>query len=289
MRNNLLLLIAVFILGTAMKSDKAAYEVYDLKGKDAEYKDILKAALESDIILFGELHNSPICHWLELELTTDLYAEKKENLVIGAEMFETDDQLIIDEYLAGLMKEKNFEGELKVWDNYKTDYKPLVSFALNNKLRFIGTNVPRRYASLVNKRGFEALDSLTTEAKSYLPPLPVAYDASLKGYVEMVQMMKEAGGHDTLHIAKAQAIKDATMAFSILQNWSPGKTFIHYNGTYHSNIFEGIYWYLKQANPDLRILTIASAEQDTLGTLTEENANLADFTILVPSNMTKTY
>lgn len=289
MRKNLLLLIAVFVLGTAMKSDKPAYEVYDLKGKDAGYNDILKAATEADVILFGELHNSPICHWLELELAIDLYAGKKENLVIGAEMFETDDQLIINEYFAGLMKEKNFEAEVKLWDNYKTDYKPLVSFAYTNKLRFVATNVPRRYASLVNKKGFEALDSLTAEAKSYLPPLPVAFDPELKGYVEMVQMMKEAGGHDTLHIAKAQAIKDATMAYNILQNWTAGKTFLHYNGTYHSNNFEGIYWYLKQANPDLKILTIASAEQDTLGALTEENANLADFTILVPTNMTKTY
>jgi hypothetical protein len=111
----------------------------------------------------------------------------------------------------------------------------------------------------------------------------------LKGYVELVQMMKEAGGHDTLHIAKAQAIKDATMAYNILQNWSPGKTLIHYNGTYHSNNFEGIYWYLRKANPDLRILTIASAEQDGIDTLSVENANLADFTICIPTSMTKTY
>jgi uncharacterized iron-regulated protein len=289
MRNYLLLLIAVFILGTAMKSDKPAYQVYNLKGKEADYKDLLKAALESDIILFGELHNSPICHWLELELATDLYAEKKENLVIGAEMFERDDQLILDEYFAGLMKEKNFEAEVKLWDNYKTDYKPLVTFAYDNKLPFIATNVPRRYASLVNKKGFEALDSLSAEAKSYLPPLPVAYDGALKGYVELVQMMKEAGGHDTLNIAKAQAIKDATMAYFILQNWEAGKTFLHYNGTYHSNNFEGIYWYLKQENPELRILTIASAEQDGIDTLSAENSNLADFTICIPTNMCKTY
>ena len=289
MKRNLLLLIAVFILGAAMKSDNPAYQLFNLNGKEAEYKDLLKAALESDVILFGELHNSPICHWLELELLTDLYSEKKENLVIGAEMFESDDQLIIDEYLAGKMKEKSFEAEVKLWDNYKTDYRPLMTFANTNQLRFVATNIPRRYASLVNKRGFEALDSLAAEAKTYLPPLPVAYDSELKGYKELVQMMKEAGGHDTLHIAKAQAIKDATMSYFILQNWKAGKTFIHYNGTYHSNNFEGIYWYLKQANPDLRILTIASTEQDTLGTLTEENSNLADFTICVPSNMTKTY
>ena len=289
MKKTLLFIIAIFMLGTAMKSDKEAYRIFNLKGKPAEYADLLKAAVDSDVILFGELHNSPICHWLELELTKDVFEAKKDNLLIGAEMFETDDQLILNEYFAGLMKEKNFESEVKLWDNYKTDYKPLVSFALENKLPFIATNIPRRYAALVNKQGFAGLESLAPEAKTFLPSLPVAYDPELKGYRELVEMMKEAGGHDTTNIAKAQAIKDATMGYFILKYWAPGKTFIHYNGTYHSNNFEGIYWYLKQGNPDLKILTIASVEQEETDTLTEENSGLADFTICIPEDMTKTY
>jgi uncharacterized iron-regulated protein len=289
MKKNLLLLFVLFLLGAAMKSDKPAYQFFDLKGKDAAYKDVLKAALESDIVLFGELHNSPICHWLELELTKDLYVEKKESLIMGAEMFETDNQLVLNEYLSGKIKEKNFEDEAKLWDNYKTDYKPLVKFALENKIPFVATNIPRRYASLVNKKGLEALDSLTNEAKAFLPPLPIAYDPELKGYKGLVEMMKEAGGHDTLNIAKAQAVKDATMAYSILQNWQAGKTFIHYNGTYHSDNFEGIVWYLRHENPELRIMTISSVEQDTLDVLKEENLNLANYTLCIPSSMCKTY
>ena len=258
-------------MGAAMKSDKKAYQFFNLKGKTADYSEVLKAAMESDIVFFGEMHNSPICHWLELEITKDLYAEKKDALVMGAEMFETDNQLILDEYLSGKVKEKNFEDEAKLWDNYKTDYKPLVKFAQENSIPFIATNIPRRYASLVNKRGLTALDSLSDEAKCLLPPLPVTFDPELKGYKELVEMMKEAGGHDTLHIAKAQAIKDATMAYFILKNWKEGKVFIHYNGSYHSENFEGIVWYVRQSMPDLRIMTIASLEQDDLDTLAEEN------------------
>jgi uncharacterized iron-regulated protein len=289
MKKTILLLFVLFLLGAAMKSDKQAYLFFDLKGKATGYNDVLKSALESDIVLFGELHNSPVCHWLELELTKDLYAEKKENLIMGAEMFETDNQLILNEYLSGKIKEKNFEEEAKLWDNYKTDYKPLVKFAMENKIPFVASNIPRRYASLVNKKGLEALDSLTNEAKAYLPPLPIAYDPELKGYKGLVEMMKEAGGHDTLNIAKAQAIKDATMAYFILQNWREGKTFIHYNGTYHSDNFEGIVWYIRREMPDLKIMTISSVEQDTLDVLKEENLNLADYTLCIPSSMCKTY
>ena len=45
--------------------------------------------------------------------------------------------------------------------------------------------------------------------------------------------------HTTMHLAEAQAMKDATMAHFILKNWEPGKTFLHFNGSYHSDNFQG--------------------------------------------------
>ena len=289
MKKSILLITIVAFLGSAMKSDKPAYQFFSQNGKHAEYKDVLKTALDSDIVFFGELHDSPICHWLELELTKDLYAEKGDKLVMGAEMFETDNQLLLDEYLSGNIKEKNFEDEVKLWKNYKTDYKPLVKFALDNKIPFVATNIPRRYASLVNKKGLEGLDSLTNEAKAYLPPLPIAFDPELKGYKEMMEMMKDAGGHDSENIAKAQAVKDATMAYFILKNWNAGKVFIHYNGSYHSDNFEGIVWYIRQAKPGLRIMTISAVEQDSIDTLDTDNQNLADYILCLPGSMSKSY
>lgn len=289
MKKNLLFAAVVLFLGSAMKCDKPAYQFYSLKSKDVCYQDVLKAALDADIVFFGELHDSPICHWLELELTEDLYSEKQQNLVIGAEMFETDNQLILDEYLSKKIKERNFEEEAKLWKNYKTDYKPLVKFALDHRIPFVATNIPRRYAALVNKSGLEALDSLSPEARSYLPPLPIAFDPELKGYKGLVKMMADAGSHDTLNIAKAQAVKDATMAYSILKNWKKGDLFIHYNGSYHTDNFEGIVWYIRQAKPDLKIMTISSVEQDGLDTLAQANNGLADYILCIPSSMTKTY
>ena len=289
MKRIYLLSLVIFFATTAMKMDKPAYRIFDSKGKPTDYSDVVKSALKADIVFFGELHNSPICHWLEFELTRDIYSDKTKQVIMGAEMFETDDQLILDEYLAGKMKEKTFEAEVKLWDNYKTDYKPLVQFALENKIPFIATNIPRRYAALVNKSGFEGLDSLSTDAKAFLPPLPVAYDPELPGYKGMIEMMGGAGGHVSPNIPKAQAIKDATMAHSILKNYREGSTFIHYNGTYHSNNYEGIIWYIKQARPDLKIMTIASVEQDSMDNLAEENLNLADFIIGIPTSMSKSY
>ena len=282
-----IVLVAIFFVFTAFKSDKPAYYLFNKDGKDVKYEKMLKEAEDADIVLFGESHDNPISHWLQLELTKDLYESKKDKLVLGAEMFESDNQVILDEYLDSLISTTSFESNARLWPNYKTDYKPLVEFAKTNKLKFVATNVPRRYASLVNSKGFEGLDELSAEAKTFLPPLPIKYDAELNCYKSMMEM-EGMGAHVTPNFPKAQAIKDATMAHFILKNWSKGKLLIHYHGSYHSENFESIYWYLKQANPDLKIVTIHTVSQGEISELTKENTGKADFTICVDEDMTKT-
>jgi uncharacterized iron-regulated protein len=70
----LFLVLFVFL---AFKSDKPAYKIYDIQGRESDYSQLLKKAKEADVVLFGELHDNPICHWLQLELTKDLFADKK--------------------------------------------------------------------------------------------------------------------------------------------------------------------------------------------------------------------
>lgn len=265
---------------------KDAFVLYDSKGAKTDYSKLLAEAKKADVILFGELHDNPICHWLQKELTKDVYAEKKEKLVLGAEMFEADDQIAINEYLAGRLSEKTFKDEVKLWTNFATDYKPLLDFAKTNKLNFVAANIPRRYANMVYSRGTACLDSIDADAKKWIVPLPFKYDGNVKSYKEIYE---NGGGHGGDNLPKSQAIKDATMAYFILKNWTKGQTFIHYNGAYHSNNHSAIEWYLKQQNPDLKIMVISSTEQDDITKLTEETKGAGDFIICTPSDMTKTY
>ena len=287
MNKTVLVLTALLLVFSAFKADKPAFTLFNIDGKEVKYEKMLKQIEDADIVLFGELHDNPISHWLELELTKDLFASKGENLVLGAEMFERDNQLILDEYMSGEISQRNFEDEARLWPNYKTDYKPLVEFAKENKIRFAATNIPRRYASLVNSKGFEGLEELSDDAKKFLPPFPVAYDSTLNCYASMMHM-EGMGAHVTPNFPKAQAIKDATMSYFMLQNWTPGKQVLHYHGAYHSANFESLYWYLKHQNPDLKIVTITSVQQKDISELTEENTGTADFTICVDEDMTKT-
>ena len=170
-------------------SDKPAYLLFDQDGKKVKYTKMMQKLEDADIIFFGELHTDPIAHWLQLELTRDLYDQKQDALILGAEMFEADNQLIMDEYLKDMYPTDKFEAEIRLWGNYQTDYKPLVEFAKENQVPFIATNIPRRYASMVHKKGFEALEGLSEEAKGYIAPLPILYDPEVKCYKDMLDMM----------------------------------------------------------------------------------------------------
>lgn len=75
----------------------------------------------------------------------------------------------------------------------------------------------------MNRNGFEGLDSLDAAAKTYIAPLPVAYDAELPGYKSMIEMMGGQGGHVNENLPKAQAVKDATMAYFINKTSTPVK------------------------------------------------------------------
>jgi len=264
--------------------NKPAYKLYNAKGKKVSYKKMIKKMNKADVVMFGEHHNNPIVHWLQYETTAALGKTRK--LTLGAEMFEADNQNELNEYLAGEIDQKAFDTVARLWKNYPTDYKPLVDYAKDNKLKFIATNVPRKFASQVFRGGFEALEELTSEEKGWLAPLPIAYDATLPGYVKMKSMM---GGHGGDNLPKAQAVKDATMGHFMLENMESDQLFIHYNGSYHSDHYEGINWYLNKGNPNLNIITVSVVEQDNILKFNEEEKLKADYIIVVPTTMTKTY
>ncbi len=286
----------LFILITpllASSQDKPAYKIFTGEGKKADYQDILKAVSKADVIFFGELHDNPVAHWLELELTKSLFATKGKDLSLSAEMFETDNQILIDEYFAGIIKESSFESEARLWKNYATDYKPLLNFAKENGLKFVASNIPRRYASAVSSGGFEALQKISPEGLKYIAPLPIEYDPELACYKDMLSMGGsiggQMGGKVNENLPKAQAIKDATMAKSIVNNWHKGQTFIHFNGSYHSDKHTGILWYMNKYDPSIKVATITAVLQDDIDKMSDENKGMADFVIVIPSSMTRTY
>jgi len=278
-------LIHCFVVTLTFAQEKS-FQIYSKDGNKISYKTMVFKTAKADVVLFGENHNDPISHWLQLELTKSLYEKHAENLMLGAEMLESDNQAVLNEYLLGFIREQDFEKEAKIWPNHKTDYRPLLKFAKDNNLHFVATNIPRRFANMVYRFGVDTLEYLPEASKQSIAPLPMMYDTSLHCYKEISEM---AEGHGGENLPKSQAIKDATMAYFIHKNMNRNTKFLHYNGSYHSRFYESIMWYLLQLNPDLNITTIEVVEQVDIAKFDEELIGNADYFILVDEDMSKTH
>lgn len=278
---NILFILSIFLCGEGFSQE--AFAFFTQNGKRTSYRKLLRKSKKADIVLFGEYHNNPIAHWLEVKLTKDLLG--KRSLILGAEMFERDNQDALDGYLQGTIDQKGLDTLARLWKNYKTDYKPWVDLAKREKLPIVATNIPRKYANLVYKKGLQALDTLPSAERKWIVSLPFPYDGNLSQYEKMKKMAR----HNSENLPMAQAIKDATMAESIETHYKKGSLFLHLNGSYHSDFFQGIYWYLRKRNPNLKILTISTLSQSSLKKLSSEAYGQADFILVVDEDMTGSY
>lgn len=288
------LIFSALLLSAATSASAAspeAYRLFDNSGREVSFSEMTDSLGRADVVFIGENHNCPISHWMELEITRALHALHGSSLTLGEEMMEADNQLILDEYLRRQIDYDRFEAEARLWDNYSTDYYPVVFYAKDNGIPFIATNIPRRYASVVKNRGLEALDSLSGEAKRYIAPLPIPFSFDRDKSDAAFGMMQAMGGRtsgDTERLAQAQAVKDATMAWFISRNIGSGK-FLHINGSYHSDNREGIIPYLLRYRPGTRVATVTSVRQDQIATLDPDNLGRADFYIAVPEEFPTSY
>ena len=285
MRNLFLTFVILVVVTNLFAQDKPAYILYNSTGKKTSFKKLSDQAKKSDCILFGEYHDNPITHWLQYDLTYELIST---NLVLGFEMFESDQQAVLDVYLSGQLTEKQFKDSCRLWPNYETDYKPLIDLAKQKGIPCVASNVKRKYASLLFKKGRIALDTLPETDKKLFVPLDFKIDSTLSQYREVRKM----GGHEMGgNMMEAQAFKDATMAMHILKYLTTNFQVIHFNGAFHSDYYQGILWYIQQseAGKKKKFLTISTVTQSDISKLEKENFGKADFIICVPETMTRTH
>ncbi len=293
MRNLALKIVCLLALCSFTLGDRPAYRLFAADGKTADYDQMLADLAQADVVLFGEQHNDPLAHWLELQVAKDLQRLKGPGkLVLGLEMFERDVQPLVAQYAAGTLPDSAFERQARPWPNYGTDYRPLLQFAQAHGIPVVGTNAPRPFAQQVARGSLTALDKLPAADRALLAPLPLKVDYDLPGYKNMAAMFGGTGsahGGGAQNIIQVQALKDATMAHFIQASRQPSQTLLHLNGSYHSDHHDGIVAFLRQYAPKLRVRTISVVTQEQLQTLEKEQVDVADFVVVVPVDAAKTY
>jgi uncharacterized iron-regulated protein len=260
------------------------YRIYDRQGNAATMQQILEEINKNDVVFLGEMHDDAVGHALQFELfkaAVDKYSTNRK-ISLSLEMFERDTQVVVNEYLAGFISEKKFLDDSRPWGNYKTDYRPLVELAKEKKLNVVAANAPRRYVNMVSRNGRESLNSLSTEAKAFLPPLP--YAEPTKAYSDKFKALMGPSPEAQMGIDKilaSQSLWDAGMAYSISQNIVKKGLVIHLNGAFHTENRLGTVEHLLKYKPKTNVLVVTMRyEEDFTKFDKTKHNNLGDFVIL---------
>lgn len=283
---SLCLLSLPFSTFAQLESSYVPHRVFDAKEKRfSDFEAMVANLARADVVFIGEQHDDPGTHRLEIAILEGI-ARRRSQVVVALEMFERDVQQHVNDYLAGKITEQEFLKNSRPWPRYATDYKPLIEFAKAKGWRVIAGNVPRRYASQVNKGGLRAAEKLPPTERGFLakqfacPP-----DDYFKRFTEAM------GGHpgdnapkmDAAMIERmyqAQCVKDETMAESIANaaQAAPNTLVIHYNGAFHSDFRLGTAARTKQRLPKANIKIVSALPVESLDSIsTDKDRKRGDY------------
>jgi uncharacterized iron-regulated protein len=191
----------------------------------------------SDVIFIAEEHINKKHHELQLDVIRSLQV-KKIPLAIGLEMFQTDNQRQIDDWIDGRMTEESFkEIYARNWSYDWSFYRDIFIFARDNQIPMVALNIPKEIVFKVARQGFS---SLTPEERRNLP-LGVTCDLNnpqtefLKKTFEDV-FKHEANGKVFEYFCEAQGVRNSGMAMNIAndQKKHPERKLVVLVGTWHA-------------------------------------------------------
>lgn len=294
---------AFCVVLTAVVSAQATYvpeRTFDTARREfTDFEMMLADVAKADVVFVGEQHDDPNTHRLELALLEGV-SRRRDGLAVGFEMFERDVQDPFDHFQMGHLEEAEFLKDARPWPNYKTDYKPLVDYALAKRWPLFASNVPRAMASEVSKSGLDVLkaksgDQMNWFAKDRTCPVNDDYfkrfSAAMSEHpADAKAVSAEAAEKNRQSVERyyqAQCLKDETMGESIAQAYTAGALggkrplVVHFNGSFHSDFNQGTADRAKRRLPGKRIVVLSIVPVQSLDTLApaKDQRKRADYLI----------
>lgn len=262
------------------------FRVYRADGSPATLAEMVAEAGGVEAVLFGEQHDDPVTHRVQTELLRQLFAAHAggaggRTLVLTLEMFERDVQVVLDEYLSGLITESHFRDSARPWDRYESHYRPAVEFARVHRIPVVAANAPRRYVNRASRLGRESLRELSAEALAALPPLPYP-EASAAYRAEWDALMGPQAAHMQGSPLDAQTLWDASMAHAVAQALDRHERglVLHLTGSFHVANGTGTPDALEHYRPGTSHLIVVAEPTPDVAVFDAEYTGLGDFVIL---------
>ncbi len=214
---------------------------------------------KQDVIFIGEFHGNHASHLLEMQLMAALYALRPLQ-ILSMEMFNRDQQSILNRYLDSEIGEAFLINETPTWGNYAGSYRPLVEFAKQNFIPVIAANASADIVRCIGRQGVAYLDKLSTEERSLIASKPFTDNAEYRQrYMAFLANARQLTAESKENSYLAQLTRDNTMAESIYQAWleNPQAQILHITGSFHSENHLGTVAALKKLNPNLKIAVLS--------------------------------
>lgn len=212
-----------------------------------------------DMIFIGEFHGNQASHLLEMQLLAELHGNRPQQ-VLSLEMFNRDQQPILNRYLDSEIGEAFLINETPTWENYTGSYRPLIEYAKQHFIPVIAANASADIVRCIGRQGTVYIDKLLTEERRLIANTPFTDNAEYRQrYMAFLADAKKLTPERKENSYLAQLTRDNTMAESINQAWleNPQAQILHINGSFHSENHLGTVAALKSLNPKLKIAVMS--------------------------------
>ncbi len=224
------------------KSDKkieiAGIEVTDMM----EIDEIVNKISEKNIIYVGEKHDRYEHHLSQLEIIKAIY-NKSPKVAIGMEMFQRNNQKALNDYVEGIIDEREMlreSGYFKNWGYNYFLYRDILSYARDKGIPVVALNLKRKIVSKVYRGGFDGLT--TEESKTITEDIDLSDNEYKERLKEIFQGHANSDERSFEYFYQAQVLWDETMAESadLFLKENPGYKMVVLAGSGHLMYGSGI-------------------------------------------------
>jgi uncharacterized iron-regulated protein len=274
---------------------RSAVTIFDRDGQRTDWSSMRAALSGADVVVIGETHGQPLgleaAACIYDDAITDRAGSKGPALLL--EFFERDEQLAIDDYLAGVTDQAAFRKAAgRTLGNYPPGHARMLEAAKAAGLPVVAANAPRRYVRLTTADGYEKLAALSSHQQvHFVIPDPLVQGDYKDRFFALMGGMSH-GTPETEHgippeminkMYHSQQMWDATMADSVAAAGSEEngvRPVVLVIGRFHSD-FDGGTVQLIHRYASTRSVKTVSMVESAGSTLEEDDLGRADFVIYV--------
>lgn len=279
---------------------QASWLIFDAKERTSIDWDSLLARLAvADIVVIGERHNDVAGHQLKAELIRDLL-QNNANLAVAMEMFERDEQGIVDLYLDGKISKEalvkvtgsaSWGGGTNTWDAW---YQPIVDAVRAHHSEgavLIAANSVRAFVTLARLEGFGVLEDLRDGGNQtfVVPDLGIDDSAYRQRFVDLMSPKphatngsdappRHAAAMDPAAFFRAQQVWDASMADAVVRAAKQERQVVLIAGDFHVAFEGGTLLRIRHRLPAASIVSLSIVPFDG-DTLSPDDHRRADFVV----------